>query len=76
MNDKKQFSSYEKIVESKIIRIKHIIRIKLNQNAGSIKQLLESIPFDATVSLILGDGECENNEDYGEIVFVEEKEMN
>ena len=66
----KDFASYEKIIESTVVTIKHILRIRLNTRAIDVIELLRIVPPEATVSMIVGD---DTNEGSGELVFVQEQ---
>jgi hypothetical protein len=68
------FASYEKTVESTVTLVKHKVRILLNETLGDILPILAKIPTGATVSMVLGDDET-NDEwpQHGEITFIEER---
>jgi len=66
----KNFTSYEKTTEMKVITVKHTVRILLNASALSVKQTLDNVPNNAIVAMVVDDTELEN---YGEIVFEETK---
>jgi len=68
----KNFVSYEKTVVSKVQRIKHTVRMRLNSTKRELIRVLENVPNDAVIEMIVGDDE---DGDYGEIVFVEEKKV-
>lgn len=65
-----EFATYEKNIESKVIQIRHTIRIKLNSNRRNIEDALKNVPYNAIVSMIIDDTDLG---DYGEIHFLEEK---
>ena len=64
------YASYEKYIVSKVEKITHTVRIKLNEPAGSVMKTLKNVPPDATVTMVVDDSELEG---YGEIVFEETK---
>ena len=68
----KNFASYEKTVVSKVQRIEHTVRMRLNSTKRELIRVLENVPNDAVIEMIVGDDE---DGDYGEIVFVEEKKV-
>lgn len=68
----KNFASYEKTVVAKVQRIKHTVRMRLNSTKRGLMGTLENVPDDAVIEMIVGDDE---DDDYGEIVFAEEKNV-
>ena len=66
----KLYAGYEKKIVSKLIKVKHIIRPRLNSTARDFRQLLKNVPDDAIIEMIDGD---DGYDGYGEIIFVEEK---
>jgi len=68
MND---FSGYTKVLENKLIRIKHQIKVRLNDKAIDIKALLANVPDNAILSMVVDDDE----DGIGELEFVEEKNI-
>ena len=67
----KNFASYEKSIESTVTTVKHTVRILLNSNRSAIEEALKNVPYTAKISMIVDDTELEN---YGEIIFTEEKQ--
>ena len=65
------FASYEKVVTAKVVRTKHIVRIRLNEQVLDVIRTLKNVPQDAVVTMLVDD----ELEGYGEIVFEEEKPL-
>jgi hypothetical protein len=61
---------YEKNIERAFIKATHTVRILLNSDRESLEQTLKHVPYDAKVTMINSDDELEEN--YGEIIFIEE----
>ena len=68
------YASYEKVIIGTITRIKHIVRIGLNESRDDIINTLKKVPHNAKVLEIIGDAEDEEMKNYGEIIFEEERE--
>ena len=64
------YASYEKQIECRCIRERHIVRIRLNETKNSLLQSLSDVPDCATVSMIIGDDAHSNEHPaHGEIYF-------
>ena len=67
---KKLFASYEKTSVVKIEKITHTIRLRLNMTRNDVMGILNNVPKDAIVTMIVGDDTFDG---YGEIIFEETK---
>lgn len=61
------YSSYEKVIENTVIRIKHYVRGKYNESASSIISSLRNVPNNAVLEVF------DEEDNYFELLFVEEK---
>ena len=64
-----KFASYEKEVISKVIKIKHTVRIRLDSSALDVVQAFKYVPPEARVKKVIDDDTLAG---YGEIIFEEE----
>lgn len=64
--------TYEKSIESIVTRTTHTVRIALNSDRESIEQTLKHVPYNAVVTMVVGDDDIGDN--WGEIIFVEERQ--
>jgi len=63
----KSYASYEKKIVSKVIKIRHIIRIKPKDQAGDIIRTLSEVPANAKIV------DINNYDNILELIFGEEK---
>ena len=66
----KKFASYEKTHKITVEHIIHTVRILLNSTKGDLARILQDVPKNAKVTMIIDDSDLEG---YGEIIFEEQK---
>jgi len=70
-----KIASYEKILETKVIRTQHLVRIFIGETASSIMNTLKNVPPKARL-IEVDEDDRSNEKNYAELYFEEEKIIN
>ena len=70
----KNYTSYEKEVIARVEKIKHTVRIRINERAVHIIESLRQVPSDAVVTAIVDDSGF-GVDGFGEIIFEEQRKI-